>query len=53
MNIIYILIPLTLLILIIAVYFFFLAVNTNQFDDFDSPAYHIIIDDKQNKINNL
>ncbi len=53
MNIIYILIPLTMFVLIIAIYFFFWAVNGNQFDDFDSPAYHIIIDDKKNKINNF
>lgn len=47
MKIIYILIPLSLLFLVFAVYFFFWAVNSNQYDDVDSPAYHILFDDKK------
>lgn len=53
MNIIYVLIPLTLIIVLIAIYFFFIAVNTDQFEDFEGPAYHIIIDDKHNDVNNF
>jgi cbb3-type cytochrome oxidase maturation protein len=51
MNIIYMLIPLSIIILLIAIYFFFWAVNKNQFDDVEAPAYHIIFDDKKNKKN--
>ena len=47
MEIIYILIPLSLVILFIAIYFFFCAVNNDQYDDFDSPAYHILLDDQK------
>lgn len=47
MNIIYILIPLTLLILLSSIYFFFWAVNSDQFDDLESPSNHIIMDDKK------
>jgi len=52
MDIIYILIPLALMVLVVAIYFFFWAVNSDQFDDVDGPAYHIIIDDKRNDSNN-
>lgn len=52
MEIIYILIPLSLVVLFIAVCFFFWAVNNDQYDDFDSPAYHVLLDD-QKKNNNL
>lgn len=51
MDIIYILIPLALLVLVVAIFFFFWAVNSDQFDDFDGPAYHIIIDDKRDDSN--
>lgn len=53
MEIIYILILLVLLILVVAIYFFFWAVNSDQFEDIDSPAYHIIIDDKKDDFNNF
>ena len=47
MEIIYILIPLSLVILFIAIYFFFWAVNNDQYDDIDSPAYHVLLDDQK------
>lgn len=47
MNIIYILIPLSILIFIIAISFFFWAVNNKQYEDFDTPSKHIILDDKK------
>ncbi len=47
MNIIYVLIPLSLLVVFVAIVFFFWAVNNDQYDDFDSPSKHIILDDKK------
>ncbi|MHA6203404.1 cbb3-type cytochrome oxidase assembly protein CcoS [Dyella soli] len=38
MNILLVLIPVTLLIVIVAVAIFFWAVNHHQFDDLDSPG---------------
>jgi len=45
MNILYILIPLALLVLGVAVWAFFWAVGSGQFDDLDTPAVRIIMDD--------
>ena len=45
MNIIYALIPLGLLLLIVAVAAFFWAVRTGQYDDLESPAWRILLDD--------
>jgi len=45
MSILYILIPLALLILGIAVWAFFWAVGNGQFDDLDTPALRILMDD--------
>ena len=45
MNILYILIPLALLILGVAVWAFFWAVGSGQFDDLDTPAMRILLDD--------
>ncbi len=45
MNILYVLIPLALLILGAAVWAFFWAVGSGQFDDLDSPAMRILLDD--------
>lgn len=53
MSIIYILIPLSLLILIAAIWFFFWAVNNDQYDDFDAPAYHILLDDQKGDTDKL
>lgn len=44
MEIIYWLIPLTILILIGAIYVFFWAVKDGQFDDLDSPAVNLLFD---------
>ena len=46
MNIIFILIPLGLVLLIVAVWAFFWAVGNGQFDDLDGPAYQILMEDK-------
>lgn len=45
MNILYLLIPLALLILAGAVWAFFWAVGSGQFDDLDTPAVRILMDD--------
>ena len=45
MSILYVLIPLALLLLGLAVWAFFWAVGSGQFDDLDTPAVRIIMDD--------
>lgn len=45
MNILYLLIPLALLLLGVAVWVFFWAVGSGQFDDLDTPAMRIVMDD--------
>ena len=45
MDIIYVLVPLSLALLGIAVLIFFWAVKGGQFDDLDSPAHRILFDD--------
>lgn len=45
MKIIFLLIPLSLLLLIAAVWAFFWAIRNGQFDDLDSPAWRILLDD--------
>ena len=45
MSILYFLIPLALVILGVAVWAFFWAVGSGQFDDLDTPAMRIVLDD--------
>lgn len=45
MNILYLLIPLALILLAGAVWAFFWAVGSGQFDDLDTPAVRILMDD--------
>jgi len=45
MSILYLMIPLGILIVIGAVWAFFWAVNSGQFDDLDSPGWRILLDD--------
>jgi len=44
-TIIYLLIPLGLVVLVLAVGAFFWAVRSGQFDDMDTPAWRILLDD--------
>jgi len=44
-RIIYYLIPLGLVLLVFAVGAFFWAVRSGQFDDLDTPAWRILLDD--------
>jgi cbb3-type cytochrome oxidase maturation protein len=45
MSILYILIPLALVLLGLAVWAFFWAVGSGQFDDLDTPAIRVVMDD--------
>ena len=46
MPALYIMIPVALLIVAVAVYVFFWAVDSGQYDDMDSPAHSILFDDQ-------
>lgn len=45
MNILFLLIPMALIIVIVAVYFFFWAVKSDQFEDLDRQGSNILFDD--------
>ncbi len=45
MSILFLLIPLGLLLLGLAVWAFFWAVGGGQFDDLDTPAWSVVMDD--------
>lgn len=45
MDILYILIPLSLLLVVLACWAFFWAVDSGQFDDMDSPAWDALADE--------
>jgi cbb3-type cytochrome oxidase maturation protein len=47
MSIIFVLIPLGLMLLLAAVAAFFWAVRTGQFDDLETPAWRILMDDEE------
>ncbi len=45
MEIIYLLIPLSLLLVGLIVWIFLWAINSGQFDDLEGPAHQILMDD--------
>ena len=45
MTILYVLIPLGLLLLVLAVAAFFWATRNGQFDDLETPAWSVVLDD--------
>jgi cbb3-type cytochrome oxidase maturation protein len=47
MSILFALIPLAIVLLALAVWAFFWAVRTGQFDDLDTPAVRILLDDEE------
>lgn len=49
MNIIYVLIPLSVVLMTLAIAFFFWAVKHDQFDDLDTPALDILDEDEHPK----
>lgn len=46
MEIVYVLIPLSIVLLAVAIGIFFWAVNNGQFEDLESPAWRILRDDE-------
>ncbi|MDY7564073.1 cbb3-type cytochrome oxidase assembly protein CcoS [Pseudomonas sp. RTC3] len=46
MPALYIMIPAALLIVTIAIYIFFWAVDSGQYDDLDGPAHSVLFDDQ-------
>jgi len=50
MEIIYLLIPLSLLLVGLMVWVFFWAVRSGQFDDLEGPAHRILMDDDSPKV---
>lgn len=50
MNILYLLIPITVIFMGIAVCGFIWAVKTGQFDDLEGPAHRILMDDDDARI---
>jgi cbb3-type cytochrome oxidase maturation protein len=47
-DIIFALIPLSLLLLGLAIWAFFWAVRSGQFDDMDTPGWRVLLDDEEN-----
>ncbi len=45
MEIIYLLVPLSMVLVIVIVYFFLWSVRNGQFDDMEGPAHRILHDD--------
>jgi len=53
MNILYLLIPVGLVLLGVAVWAFMWAVRSGQFEDLEGPAYRILMDDDEPKSTDL
>lgn len=49
MSAIFVLIPLALVLLAVAVGAFFWAVGSGQFDDLDTPAYRVLMDEEPDR----
>lgn len=49
MNVLYVLVPVALVLAALGVLAFRWAVNNGQYDDLDSPAYRMLIDDESTK----
>jgi cbb3-type cytochrome oxidase maturation protein len=50
MDIIYLLVPLALVLVVVIVWVFMWAVRSDQFDDLEGPAYRILMDEDEPKI---
>jgi cbb3-type cytochrome oxidase maturation protein len=46
MSIVFVLIPVSLVLVGLGVWAFFWAVRTGQFDELDAPAWEILVDDR-------
>jgi cbb3-type cytochrome oxidase maturation protein len=49
MSILFALIPLAVMLLAVAVWAFFWAVRSGQFDDLETPAVRILLDDEESR----
>lgn len=49
MSALYIMIPAALLLVAVAIYIFFWAVDSGQYDDLEGPAHSILFDDQDPK----
>ena len=47
MEALYLLVPLSVMLVAFAVWIFFGAADSGQFDDLDGPAYQVLLDDDQ------
>lgn len=50
MNILFLLIPLSLILLGVAIWAFLWAIRSGQFDDLEGPAHRILMDDDDPRI---
>ncbi len=50
MDILYLLIPIAIILVAVALWAFFWSVNSGQFDDLESPAHKILFDDDDDLI---
>ncbi len=50
MEVVFILVPVSLLILAVAIAIFFWAVKSDQFEDLEGPAHQILFDDKSREL---
>lgn len=53
MEVIYLLVPLSLVFISIAIYVFFWAIKSEQFDDMEGPAHRILMDDQSQRRRDL
>ncbi len=49
MNIIYLLLGITFIIILVVIWLFMWSVKTDQFEDLEGPAYQILMDDDDQK----
>lgn len=49
MSVIYVLIPIAIILVLVAIAVFFWAVKSNQFDDLERQGYSILFDDDLNE----
>ncbi len=50
MAALYVMVPVALILVALAVRFFFWAIDSGQYDDLDSPAHSILFDDPLNHV---
>lgn len=50
MDIIFVLIPIAIILVSVAIWAFFWSVNNGQYDDMESPAHKILYDDDEHLI---